>query len=149
MDMTDRIAAIAISFGATIASMMTNDITTPIIGVGVATVVGSVMGGLAAIGWDQSKGPRGQALVTFMSAVVTSCFLVGFVPKAIGWHWSTGGTESALAGATSIGLYFFLPPVIKRAKELIAGFRIGDIPFFRRGTLPPANDPKPSDEEKP
>lgn len=148
----DKIAAGALSLTALVPNFLTNDLTTPVLGVGVTTVAGAVLGTYAAIGYDETQRPRGRLFTLAMSTVILASTSVGAVPRWMGWEWSSGGAEGALAGLAAVVIYYLLPPAIKRARELIGEFKLSDVLPFRKGaaaqTPPPAAPPSGEDPEK-
>ena len=137
----DKLAAGTISMTALLPSLFTNDLTTPVLGVGVTTVAGAVLGTYGAIGYDEKQRPRGKLFTLALSTVILASMLVGVLPRALGWNWSSGGVEGGLAGLTAVILYYLLPPTLKRAGELIRSFTWADLlPFLKRHQPP---DPPP------
>ena len=152
MAAVDKIAAGALSLTALVPSFFTNDLTMPVLGVGVTTVAGAVLGTYAAIGYDETQRPRGRLFSLALSTVILASTTVGAVPRWLGWEWSSGGAEGALAGLAAVVIYYLLPPAIKRARELVATFKLSDVLPFRKGaagqTPPPATPPSGEDPEK-
>lgn len=73
--MADKIAGMALSAGALAPALFTNDLTTPIIGVGITTVGGAILGTYAAIGYDDAKRPRGKLFLLASSTVIVGAAL--------------------------------------------------------------------------
>lgn len=145
----DKITAGAVSLSALLPNLFTNDLTTPVVGVGVTTVVGAVLGTCSAIGYDENAQRGGRLYIRALSTVIIASTLVGAVPRWAGWEWSSGGTEAALAALSAVLLYFLLAPSIKRARKLIDEFKISDLIHFRKGGVPPTIDPSnPEDFDK-
>lgn len=152
---TDKVAAGLVALSSIVPSLFTNDLTTPVLGVGLTTVGGAVLGTFAAIGYDEQPRPRARMLILAMSTVILGSMLVGVVPRWIGWEWASGGVEGALAGLASLVCYYLLPPAIKRAGELVRSFKLSDLlPFLKRrdgDVTPPADNRRalpPEDPEK-
>lgn len=143
MAAVDKIAAGALSLTAFLPSFLSNDLTTPVLGVGVTTVAGAVLGTYGAIGYDETQRPRGRLFSLALSTVILASFLVGFVPRWMGWEWASGGDEAALAGVAAVVIYYLLPPAIKRARELIADFKLSDLLPGRKSTAAAASPPPP------
>lgn len=152
MAAVDKIAAGALSLTAFVPSFFTNDLTTPVLGVGVTTVAGAVLGTYGAIGYDETQRPRGRLFTLALSTVILASITVGAIPRWLGWEWSSGGAEGALAGLAAVVIYYLLPPAIKRSRELVATFKLSDVLPFRKGaaaqTPPPATPPSGEDPEK-
>ena len=155
MPSIDKALAAGAVVSAVIPSLFANDLTTPVLGVGLTTVGGAVLGTFAAIGYDEHPKPRGRMLILALSTVILGSMLVGVVPRWVGWEWANGGVEGALAGLASLVCYYLLPPGIKRAGELVRSFKLTDLlPFLKRRdadvTLPPDNRRPlpPEDPEK-
>lgn len=153
MAAVDKIAAGALSLTAFIPNFLTNDLTTPVLGVGVTTVAGAVLGTYAAIGYDETNRPRGRLFTLALSTVILASTLVGWVPRMLGWEWANGGTEGALAAGCAVSIYYLLTPAIKRARELVAEFKLSDVLPSRKGAAappppPPAAPPSGEESEK-
>jgi hypothetical protein len=154
MAVADKVAGVALSAGALLPSLLTNDLTTPVIGVVVTTVAGSILGTYAAIGYDDARRPRGQLFLLASSTVIVGAAAAGVVPKFMGWAWSSGGTEAGAAALFAFTAYYALPPAIKRAVQLIREFKLSDLLPWRKGAAvtpgpdnapaapPPAGDPE-------
>lgn len=132
MAAVDKIAAGALSLTALLPNFLTNDLTTPVLGVGVTTVAGAVLGTYGAIGYDETVRPRGRLFTLALSTVIIASTVVGVVPRWMGWEWASGGAEGALAGLAAVVIYYLLPPAIKRARELVADFKLSDLFPWRR-----------------
>lgn len=152
---TDKLAASLVTLSTIVPSLFTNDLTTPVLGVGLTTVAGAVLGTFAAIGYDEQPKPRGRMLILALSTVILGSMLVGVVPRWVGWEWANGGVEGALAGLASLACYYLLPPGIKRAGELVRSFKLTDLlPFLKRrdGDVTPTPENRrplpPEDPEK-
>lgn len=155
MAMADKIAGLALSAGALAPGLFSNDLTTPIIGVGVTTVGGAILGTYAAIGYDDAKRPRGKLFVLATSTVIIGAALSGVVPKWMGWSWSSGGTEAGAAALFAFVAFYALPPAIKRSREIIRDFKVSDLLPWRKNAAvtptpdnPPAANPPQGDAEK-
>lgn len=117
-------------------SLFTNDLTTPVIGVGLATVGGAALGTFAAIAYDEQVRPRGKLIMLAPATVIIASSAVGVIPRAMGWEWSSGGVEGGLAGLASVGCYYLLPAILKRAGELVRSFTLSDfLPWRRRDAV--------------
>lgn len=163
--MVDRVIGAATSAILVGSTFLTNDLTTPIIGVGLTAVAGAVLGTGVALGWEDSPvvRPRGRMYALAFSTVFTTIFITGLVPAWAGWHWTNSGVEFGLSGITAVACYFLMPAAIKRAGELIRAFKLSDLPLFRRrdadvtpapgefteGQPPDAMGLKPKKEPKP
>lgn len=149
----DRLMAGVVSLVALIPPFFTNDLTTPILGVGVSTVAGAVCGTYAALGFDESSAakPRGRIFTLATATVITASMMVGVVPKMFGFEWDSSKVEGGLAGLMAWGVYYLLPIGIKRAGELLASIKLSDIiPFMRaRNSIqtPPADNAPPKRED--
>lgn len=150
----DKVAAAALGLGAIAPGMLSNDLTTPVIGVGVTTVAGAVLGTYAAIGYDENRKPNGRVFTLAICTVIIASLAAGVVPKWFGLAWANAGTEAGLAGLYALICYYFLPPAITRGRELIASFTIADLFRFRKPQepqYPPMDIPSapPGAEENP
>lgn len=128
---------------------LSNDLSTPFIGVPLTTIAGAVLGTYGAIGYDDTAQPRGKLFTRALSTTILAGALVGVVPKWLGWSWSSGGVEAALAALAAAVIYYTMGPATKRARELIAGFTLSDLLPFRKGTTPPADNPPTPGEQGP
>ncbi len=141
----DKIAAGALSLTALVPSFFTNDLTTPVLGVGVTTVAGAVLGTYGAIGYDETVRPRGRLFTLALSTVIIASTVVGVIPRWMGWTWANGGTEAALAGLAAVVISYLLPPTIKRARELIGEFKLSDLlPGRKNAAVTPRPDNAPA-----
>lgn len=148
----NRIFALVLGAGALGPGFMHNEISTPVLGVTAITMLACALGTFAAIGYDESKMPRGQQLVLGLSTVIVSAAAVGSIPRAMGWEWSNGGVQGGFGALTAFVFYYLLPPAIKRAKELVSSFNPMDwLPGKRSTPAPPAAPPagKPGPVEDP
>ena len=150
MGATVKVAALATSLAAALPSLVSNGLTTPIIGVGVSTIAGAVLGTYAAIGYDEEAKPRGKLFALATATVIIASAATGVVPQAIGWGWVNQTVEGGAAALCSVIIYFTLPPAIIRARELIRSFKFSDLIPFRKGAAtPPTPGPEgPSGDEK-
>lgn len=123
-------------------SLFTNDLTTPVIGVGLATVGGAALGTFAAIAYDEQVRPRGKLIMLAPATVIIASSAVGVIPRAMEWEWSSGGVEGGMAGLAAVGCYYLLPAILKRAGELVRSFTLSDfLPWRRRDAVhTPARD---------
>ena len=151
----DKLMASGAALAAVIPSLFTNDLTTPVLGVGLTAGGGAALGTFAAIGYDEALRPRGRLVTLAVSTVILASMLVGVVPRWLGWEWASGGAEAALSGLAALVCYYLLPPAIKRAGELVRSFNLSDLlPFLKRrdgGVTPPPDnrrDLPPEDPEK-
>lgn len=140
-----KVAAVATSLAAAAPSLFSNDLTTPIIGVGISTVAGAVLGTYAAIGYDEESKPRGKLFALATATVIIASAATGVVPQAIGWFWVNQTVEGGAAALCAVIVYFTLPPGIIRARELIRNFKFSDlIPFRKVAPTPPSPEPGPT-----
>lgn len=117
-----------------------NDLSTPFIGVPLTTIAGAVLGTYAAIAYDDVERPRGKLFSRAIATTILAASLAGVVPRWLGWTWANG-VESAVAVMAAVLIYFIMEPVIHRARELIASFRLSDFAIFRRSSPPPVDTP--------
>lgn len=138
----EKLAGATAALATLLPSMFTNDLTTPVIGVGLATVGGAALGTFAAIAYDEQVRPRGKLIMLAPATVIIASSAVGVIPRAMGWEWSSGGVEGGLAGLAAVGCYYLLPAILKRAGELVRSFTLADfLPWRRRDTtLTPDQD---------
>ena len=129
----DKFLGLTLAAAAPLAAMFSNDLTNPVVGVGLTTIAGAIFGTYAAIGYDETVRPRGRLFVLATSTVIIASALVGFVPRLMGWEWSSGGAEAALACAVAFGFYHLFPPALKRIGELIREFKLTDLLPWRKG----------------
>lgn len=145
MAVADKIAGVALSLGALAPGLFNNNLTTPIIGVVVTTVAGSILGTYAAIGYDDARRPRGQLFLLASSTVIVGAAAAGVVPKFMGWAWSSGGTEAGAAALFAFAAYYALPPAIKRSVQLIREFKLSDLlPWRKNAPVTPDPDNAPA-----
>ena len=131
---------------------MSSEISVPVFGVDAMTILACAFGTFAAIGYDDSKMPRGRQLVLGLSTVIIGAACVGSIPTAMGWSWISGGAQGACGALTCLVVYYLLPTTIKRAKELIANFNPMEwLPGKRAASPPPAVPPasQPGADEDP
>lgn len=132
MTMPDRMAAAAVSLSAAIPALFANDITTPVIGVGVSTIAGAVLGTYAAIGYDEDPKPRGKLFTLATATVIIASAATGVIPQAAGWHWTNSGVEGGAAALWAVLCYYGLPEAIPTTRRLIRNFKWSDLPFIRK-----------------
>ena len=147
----DKFAALAVGGVAPLLpAIFSNDLTTPVLGVGVTTVVGAVLGTAGALGYDDKKPPRGVMFTRTLATVIIASLLVGAIPRWLGWTWSSGPAEAALCGLAAVVVYFLLPPAIERGREIIRGLKLSDfIPWMRKRADTPDPTPAPADPPSP
>ena len=148
----NRLSAILLAVGTSGPAILHAEISTPVVGVNTMTILACALGTFAAIGFDDSKMPRGRQLVLGFSTVIMAASAVGAVPTAMGWTWSSGGVQGGFGALTAFAFYYLLPPAIKRAKEIVASFNPADwIPGRKAAAAPPAVPPapKPGADEEP
>lgn len=151
MPMLAEINSIAATVNGMPHAMLANDVTMPVIGVGVSTIAGAVLGTFAAIGYDESERPRGRLFVVAFSTVIIASAATGAVPRAIGWEWANGVVEGGVAALCALICYFGLPELIPVMRRTIRGFKLSDLRFFRRSSpqdegiaeAPPSDDGDP------
>lgn len=150
------LAVMVAGAGVALPSLWNPDFTTPVIGVGMATAIGAGLGTFAAIAYDERTLPRGRLIMLAPATVILASNVVGVVPRALGWEWSSDGVEGGLAGLAAVVLYYLLPPAMARAGELVRSFTWSDVvPFLKHrskshppgGGDPPGNPP-PEDPPK-
>lgn len=139
----DKALAGLVSLTALIPSIFTNDITTPIIGVGVSTVAGAVLGTYAAIGYDLEARPRGKLFAMATATVIIASSATGVVPQWLGWQWVNGGVEGGAAALAAVICYYTLPEIIPTVRRIIREFKLSDIAFFRKRVASGTDEPKP------
>lgn len=144
VEIQNKVAAGLVSLSAIIPSLFTNDMTTPLLGVGVSTIAGAALGTYAAIGYDEVVRPRGKMIVMATSTVIIASALTGVIPAWAGWKWFNGGVEGGAAALCALIIYYALPEAIPTVRRLIRDFKLSDINIFRRGAAAP---PPPSDGE--
>lgn len=151
----EKILAAAAAGAPLLSALFHNDLTTPVVGVGVATVAGAALGTFAAIAYDERVLPRGRLIMLAPATVIVASMAVGVVPRWAGWTWSSGGVEAGLAGLAAVACYYLLPPALKRAGELVRHFTLADfMPWRRRDSAnTPAQDngqaPAPPKDSEP
>lgn len=145
MAIPDKLAAGIVSLAALVPSIFTNDITTPVVGVGVSTIAGAVLGTYAAIGYDETIRPRGKLFALASSTVIIASSATGVIPKWLGWTWVNGGVEGGAAALCAVICYFTLPEAIPASRRLIRGFKLSDLNIFRKGAAPPPAPAEPTD----
>ena len=143
MAFQDKVGAALLSLAGALPGLLTNDITTPVIGVGVSTVAGAVLGTYAAIGYDDVSHPRPKLFVLASATVILASAATGVIPQWRGWQWVNGGVEAGVAALAALGFYYALPEAIPAVRRLIRGFKLSDLAFFRRNAAPPAAPPEP------
>lgn len=117
--------------------MVSNDLTTAVIGAPLTTVAGAVLGTFGAIGYDDEPKPRGKLFVLAMSTTIFASALVGVIPAWMGWTWANGGVASGLGALAAVVIYYGLPPAILRGRELIRNFSFSDLIPGRKAITPP------------
>ena len=133
MQSIDKAVAAGAALSPLVVNLFTNDLTTPVLGVGLTTVAGAALGTFAAIAYDEQLKPRGRLIVLAPATVIMGCMLVGVVPRWLGWGWSSDGVEGALAGLAAFACYHLLPEAMKRSRELVRNFHLADfIPGAKR-----------------
>lgn len=162
MALGEKLLGVALSTAAVSApALFTNDLTTPVVGVGVTTIAGAVLGTYAAIGFEDETRPRGKMFSLAISTVIIASMGTGVIPRAMKWTWSDPLIEGAIAGLAALIIYNLLPPAMKRAKGLISevrwttflGFwksRKGVTPSFEDDIYPPVRpgrEAPPSEED--
>lgn len=138
-----KLFGVAIAAGAASPALFTNDLTTPVVGVGVTTVAGAVLGTYAAIGLEEEPRPRGKMFSLAISAVIIASMSTGVIPRAMGWTWADPIIEGGMAGLAAVACYSLLPPAMKRAKGLISEVRWSTFLGFwksRKGVTPGMDD---------
>lgn len=147
----DKVAAGLVSLSAIIPSIFTNQMTTPLLGVGVSTIAGAALGTYAAIGYDEAVRPRGKLFVLATSTVIIASALTGVLPAWAGWTWINPGIEGGAAALSALTVYYTLPEAIPTIRRLAREFKLSDLNIFRRGApaqSPPSAPPAaPSDGE--
>lgn len=145
MTVADKAAALTLGgLAPLLSAIFTNDLTTPVLGVGVTTVVGAVLGTAGALGYDDERPPRGRMFARTLATVIIASLVVGAIPRWLGWTWSSGPAEAALCGLTAVVVYYLLPPAIQRGREMIRDLRLADfIPWMRKRPETPAKPPDP------
>lgn len=137
MGLSNQATAGAVSLLAWLPSFFTNDMTTPVIGAGVATIAGAALGTYAAIGYDDTIRPRGRLFTLAISTIIIATMLTGVLPAAAGWKWWNAGIEGAGAGLCAVTVYFLLPEAITSGRRIVRNFKLSDFAIFRRGAHPP------------
>lgn len=118
---------------ASMAGFFTNEASKQFIGVDLSTVVGAVLGATAAVAWDETKRAHGRTYALAFATVVTACLLTGFLPKFLGWEWtSKEGAEASVAGIGAVVLYFFMPEAGKKIGTMVRNFKLSDVLPRRR-----------------
>lgn len=143
----DKLLAAVLATAASGApALATNDLTTPVLAVQLTTVAGAILGTYAAIAYDEVPRPRGKLFALAIATTILASALVGWLPKMLGWTWSTG-TEGALAALGAVAVYVLLPPAIVRGRELVRDFSLSDLLPGRKARA--AADPTPPSEGTP
>jgi hypothetical protein len=138
----NRISALLLAAGAGGPGLLNNEISVPVFGVTALTVLACAFGTFAAIGYDDSRMPRGRQLFLGLSTVIMAAAAVGSVPEAMGWGWSSGGVQGGFGALTAFAFYYLLPPAIKRSKEMVASFNLADwLPGRKAAATPPPAPP--------
>lgn len=153
MAIQDKLLAGLVGLGATAPSLLSNDLTTPVIGVGVSTIAGSVLGTYAAIGYDDVERPRGKLFSLATATVIISSAATGFFPKLWGWQWVNGGVEGGAAALAAVICFYALPEAIPATRRLFREFKFRDLKWFRKdrpldvdvgfNRTPPGYEPPP------
>lgn len=156
MPLADKAAGIVVAVGAFMPGLLSsfsNDMTVPIIGVGVTTIGGAALGTLAAIAYDNNPPrPGGRLVVRSAGTIVMAGLLVGGVPAIAGWTWNAQAAEGAVAGLTALVVYYLFEPIKAWALAQLSEFKLSDfIPWLRKRTpaAPPAGQNAPTDEKGP
>src|SRR5690606_14669081 len=76
----EKFAGAAAAMATLLPSLFTNDLTTPVIGVGLATVGGAALGTFAAIAYDEQVRPRGKLIMLAPATVIIASSAVGVIP---------------------------------------------------------------------
>lgn len=141
----DKLTAAGLVLATALPNFLTNNLSTPVIGVPLTTVAGAVLGVYAAIAYDTQVRPRGKLFSRAIATTILAAALAGVVPKWLGWDWANP-VESAVGCLASLAIYYTMEPIITRVRELIASFRLADLAFFRKNLPPPVdNPPNPRD----
>lgn len=156
MALAEKASGIVVSVAALLAPVVasfSNEMTVPVLGIGVTSIAGAALGTLAAIGYDNNPPrPGGRLAFRSVSTIIIASMLVGGVPALSGWTWTTPAAEGAITGLVALAVYYGLDPVKKWALAQLGDFRLSDfIPFLRK-RAPTAQSPGqngPSDEEAP
>lgn len=122
----DKATAIGATVAPLLPALLNNDLSTPVLGVQMTTVMGALLGTFAAIGYDPRSMPRGKLIMLAPSTVIIAAAAVGVFPRWLGWTWASGNVEAGLGALAAVVIYYLLPPAIKRAGELIAEFKLTD-----------------------
>lgn len=141
MALPDKVAAALVSLTAFLPSLFTNELSIPIVGVGMSTVAGAALGTYAAIGYDDAVHPRGKLFTVTISTIIISSAATGVFPAWMGWEWVNKTVEGGVAGLFAVVVYYGLPEAIPALRRLIRNFKLSDINIFRRSTTPPADPP--------
>lgn len=147
MSLPDKAGGLALSVGAFVSTLLTNDITTPVLGVGVSTIGGAVLGTYAAIAYDEGNRPRGRLFSLAIATVIIASAMTAVGPRVLGWVWANGVVEGGIAALAALACYYGIPEAIPALRRIIRGFRLADLHFFRRAPpdAPPAPDDIPTD----
>lgn len=154
MSIPDKLAAGLVSLAALVPSFFTNDVTTPVLGVGVTTIAGAVLGTYAAIGYDDAVRPRGKLFAIALSTVIIASAATGVAPRYAGWQWMNATVEGGVAALCAVLCYYLLPELIPAARRLIRSFKLSDLnlfAIFRKGGAPadpPAQPPSDGAPDK-
>lgn len=144
MTLIEKLPAAVLVAGAGMPTLFHNEITTQVIGVSVTTVGAAVLGTYAAIGYDDRTLPRGKMLALAVGNVIIASSIVGAIPRWLGWEWNNGGAEGALCALVAFLTYLWMPPIIKRGREIISTLKPADFVPGKRGAAradePPAGD---------
>lgn len=133
MSLQEKLLAGAVGVGATVPGLLSNDLTTPVIGVGVSTIAGAVLGTYAAIGYDDVVRARGKMFTQATATVIIACAATGFFPKLWGWTWINGGVEGGAAALAAVVCYYALPEAIPATRRLFREFKFRDLKWFKKG----------------
>lgn len=151
MSIPDKMAAGILSLAAVVPSIFTNELTTPIIGVGVSTIAGAALGTFAAIGYDDAVHARGKLFTLAIGTVIISSAMTGVLPAYFGWKWLNGGLEGGVAALGSVICYYTLPEIIPLIRRVARSFKLSDLkellPFRRGGAATPPNAPPPNGDD--
>jgi hypothetical protein len=150
MTLSDKAIPALVGIAASIPSYFTNELTEPMLGVGVSTVAGAVLGTYAAIGYDDRTLERGKLFTLATATVILASAITGVIPSWMGWAWVNGGVEGGVAALAALFCYYALPEAIPTVRRLIRDFKLSDLAFFRRKqAAAPAIEEPPADQGDP
>lgn len=104
-----------------VQSLLTNEITTPIIGVPVTVVGSAALGALLSLNYKDPEESRSRLFGGSIVATILGSVAVAIAQHGVGWKW-VAVIPGPMAVAISFVLRLMMPTLIHRTKDIIKKF---------------------------